>query len=80
MVNVTTVTVSAGRFQHTAEIKAQLRFTVTLSVSGARVPGTETQTLWLAPGIGPIKQQDVFRLQGYTRTSSEELVSYVVNR
>lgn len=74
-----TVTVPAGTFTNTAQVQSQITLTVILSKSGSAVTIGGTQTLWLAPGIGPVKEQQVIQGQGVTETTSEELVSYLVN-
>ena len=79
VVDIETVSVSAGNFPNTAQIRLQVTFTVMLSKTGSTITVQETQTIWLAPGIGPVKRQDVTQAQGITETTSEELTSYVVN-
>jgi hypothetical protein len=79
VIDFETVAVSAGSFQNTARIESELTVTVILSKSGSKVTATGSATTWLAPGIGPIKRQNVIQSQGVSETTSEELVSYLVN-
>jgi hypothetical protein len=80
VVDFETVTVAAGSFPNAAQIKSVLTVTVTLSKSGSTITVVKIETMWLAPGVGPIKREDhVTQSPGGTETTSEELVSYVVN-
>ena len=79
VIDVETVTVPAGTFPNTVQIQSQLSFTVSLSKSGSAATAQQTQTMWLAPGIGPVKRHSVTQFPGFVQTNAEELVSYLVN-
>lgn len=80
VVDFETVSVVAGTFSDTAQIKSVVTAVVTLSKNGATFTVVEIETVWLAPGVGPIKREDnVTQSPGGTETTSEELVSYVVS-
>ena len=68
------ITVAAGSFANTAKVRTE----ITLAASnGISIVGT--QTLWLAPGVGVIKNQTTATSSGFTITSVEELTSYQGN-
>ena len=80
VVDFETVTVAAGTFSNAAQIKSEVTAVVTLSKTGSTITKVEIETMWVAPGVGPIKREDnVTQSSGGTETTSEELVSYVVN-
>lgn len=79
VVDFETVMVAAGTFSNAAQIKSVVTVVVTLSKNGATFTVVEIETVWLAPGVGPIKRQiNVTQSPGEVETTSEELVSYVV--
>lgn len=79
VIDFDTIVVSAGTFPNTAQIQLQMTFSVRLSKSGSAATSQQTQTIWLAPGIGPVKRQSVTHLRGFSQTTSEELVSYLIS-
>ena len=79
VVGFETVVVPEGNFQNAAQTKSELTVNVVLSKNGSKVTVAGSATSWLAPGIGPIKQQTVIQSQGRRDTTSEELISYLVN-
>ena len=75
-----TVTKVAGTFSNAAQIKSVVTAVVTLSKTGSTITKVEIETMWVAPGVGPIKREDnVTQAPGGTATTSEELVSFVVS-
>lgn len=72
-----TVIVPAGTFANSAKTEARITGTVTQSSNGAKVTVTETQTDWLAPGVGPVKRQSQTSGQGISETVTEELVKFI---
>jgi alpha-tubulin suppressor-like RCC1 family protein len=72
-----TVTGPAGTFANSAKIEATITSTVTLSSNGTKVTVTGTQTDWLAPGVGPVKNQSQASGQGFSETVTEELVKFI---
>lgn len=49
------VTVPAGTFSNCARVETRATVTVIASINGARVTEEATQTMWFAPGVGPVK-------------------------
>jgi len=79
VVEFSTITVPAGTFQNSAKIEARITETAILSRNGATFTATGTQSVWFAPGVGPIKAVETINADGFTQTNSSELVGYVVN-
>lgn len=71
-----TLSVQAGTFPNTAKVVA----TTTISASSTlrSITLTQTDTTWLAPGIGIIKSQTTSRFGGKSISIAEELSSYNV--
>jgi hypothetical protein len=73
-----TVSVPKGTFLNVAKVNQKATLTVFSSAGFAAVTATGTQTIWLAPGIGPIKRQLVVIESGQSVESlTEELVDFV---
>ena len=66
------VTVPAGTFSNCARVETRATVTVIASSNGARVTEEATQTMWFAPGVGPVK----LVLQIGSQTWAEELTSF----
>lgn len=66
------VSVSAGTFSNCARVETRATTTVIASSNGAKVTGAATQTMWFAPGVGPVKLVTQIGSQTWT----EELVSF----
>lgn len=79
IVALESVTVPVGTFAHSAKIETKNTSTVTLSSDGSKVTVSSTQTLWLAPGLGPVKRQAEATGEGFSETISEELAGYFVS-
>ena len=65
------VTVPAGTFSNCAKVETRATVTVIASSNGARATEEATQTMWFAPGVGPVKL--VVQIGNQIRT--EELTS-----
>ena len=66
------VLVPAGTFSNCAKVETQTTVTVIASSNGAKESVQATQTMWFAPGVGPVKL--VFQIGSQTWT--EELTSF----
>ena len=66
------VTVPAGTFSNCARVETQATVTVIMSSNGAKVTKEPTQTMWFAPGVGPVK----LVVQIGSQTLTEELTSF----
>ena len=66
------VTVPAKTFSNCAKVETRITVTVIASSNGARVTEEATQTMWFAPGVGPVKL--VFQIGSQAWT--EELTSF----
>jgi DNA-binding beta-propeller fold protein YncE len=70
-----TVSVPKGTFLNVAKVNQKATLTVFSSAGFGAVSAVGTQTIWLAPGIGPIKRQLVVTESGQSVESlTEELV------
>ncbi|MDX2250913.1 MAG: Ig-like domain-containing protein [Nitrospira sp.] len=74
------MTVTAGTFPTTIRVETRAVFIVNFT-RGRRATLIQTNTAWLAPGVGAIKEIIEARLEGgpVQATLTEELTSYVVN-
>lgn len=70
------VTVAASSFSNVAKVVQEA--TITAAGPGGSFTATQTDTTWLAPGVGVIRKQSVVIAAGSTETSLEELTSYQV--
>ena len=66
------VTVPAKTFSNCAKVETRITVTVIASSNGATGSAQATQTMWFAPGVGPVKL--VFQIDSQTWT--EELTSF----
>ena len=66
------VTVPAGTFSDCAKVEMRATVTVIMSSNGAKVTKEPTQTMWFAPGVGPVK----LVVQIGSQTLTEELTSF----
>lgn len=66
------VTVPAGTFSNCAKVETRATVPVIASGNGARETKEATQTMWFAPGVGPVK----LVVQIGSRTRTEELTSF----
>jgi hypothetical protein len=73
------VTVPVGSFTNAVKIQTVITITVTFSSDGSKATVTETDTRWLAPGVGPVKDMTVTQGQGITETVTEVLAAYVAD-
>jgi hypothetical protein len=79
------VVVPAGTFPNSVKLEGRATLKITLSHSKALVMITGVQTQWFAPGIGPVKRQDVVQTQlagqpiSFEQTFMEELVGFIVD-
>jgi len=77
------VVVPAGTFPNSVKLEGRATLKITLSHSKALVMITGVQTQWFAPGIGPVKRQDVVQTQlagqpiSFEQTFMEELVGFI---
>jgi hypothetical protein len=78
VVGFESVTVPAGTFPESAKIETQITATAILSQTGGTATVTGTETIWFAPGVGPVKSLRVTQGQGLTETVSEELTAYTI--
>lgn len=72
------VSVPAGTFTGCVKLVRQMNLTVILSSNGQQVSGVDSGTMWLAPGIGPVKKLETITIAGSSETISEELTEYLV--
>jgi hypothetical protein len=79
VVGFETVVVGAGTFSNTIRVEATLSTVITLSRDGSTAESTETQTTWLASGVGPVKRSDLTQFSGISETVTEELVGSIVD-
>ena len=79
VVGFETVVVGAGTFSNAVRVEATVSTVITLSRDGSTAESTETQTTWLASGVGPVKRTDVTQFSGISETVTEELVSSIVD-
>lgn len=70
------MTVAVGSFNNVAKVVQET--TITAAGPGGSFTATQTDTTWLAPGVGVIRTQSVVRAAGSTETYLEELISYQV--
>ena len=75
----TVVVFSAGTFSNVVRVETTVNAVVTFSRDGSTAETTETQTTWLASGVGPVKRTDVTQFGGVTYNVDEELASSLVN-
>ena len=78
VVGFETVTVPAGTFADAVRVEATVKTVAKFSQSGTTAESTETQTTWLASGVGPVKRTDVNGFSGISNTTIEELVGALV--
>lgn len=77
------VSVPAGSFTDCVKLVRQMNLTIILSSSGQQVSGVDSGTMWLAPGIGPVKKNESLKItisnKTVTETVTEQLTEYLVN-
>ena len=76
-VGVETVTVPAGTFPNA--MKQTTAATVTAYAGGTVATGSGTDTTWIVPGVGVVKETSVATFSGTTVNDNHELRGYVVN-
>jgi len=76
-----TVSLSIGIFPSAARVERTLNLTYTLSTDGTLVPATQTDTIYLASGVGIVKQATTLSIPDINLTSSyiETLTGYLVD-
>ena len=74
------VTVPKGMFSNVAKIVQKTTVTVFSSAGAGSLTVVDTQTIWFAPGIGPVKRQEIIQDDSgqSIETSSEELVDVFI--
>jgi hypothetical protein len=72
------VTVPAGTFGQCIRTETESVATVILSSDRTRVSLKTVQTLWIAPGIGPVKSLSEATSEGYAASESQELIEAVL--
>jgi hypothetical protein len=79
------VIVPAGTFPNSVKLEGRATLKITLSRTKALAMTTGVQTQWFAPGIGPVKRQDMIQTQlagqpiSFEQTLMEELVGFAVD-
>jgi len=79
VIGLENVTVPVGSFTNVMKVQTVSTITLTFSSDGSKATVTETDTQWLAPGVGPVRNTTVAQGQGITETITEELEAYVVD-
>jgi len=79
VIGLENVTVPVGSFTNVMKVQTVSTITLTFSSDGSKATATETDTQWLAPGVGPVRNTTVAQGQGITETITEELEAYVVD-
>jgi len=74
-----TVGVPAGTFSHAVRVETTVKTVGKFSQSGSTAESIETETIWLASGVGPVKRIDVSGFSGFSTTIIEELVGSLVD-
>jgi len=76
-----TVSLAIGTFASAVRLVQTTSYTFTLSSNGQSVAATETDVVYLASGVGIIKQTQTISIPAtnYTVTTTEELSGYVVD-
>ncbi len=71
------VTVPKGRFTNAARAVTITTLTLFSSAGFGSRTAVTTQTIWFAPGVGPVKRMTVIQADGgFQATSTEELIDY----
>jgi len=78
VVGFETVAVPAGTFSNAVRVETTVKTVGKFSQTGTAVESIETQTTWLASGVGPVKRSDVSGFNGFTNTITEELLGALV--
>jgi len=73
-----TVSVGAGTFQNSAKTVETKIGTVTDTVTGQSLPYSSTETTWLAPGVGIVRDDVSVSIGGTTSTETLDLRGYTV--
>jgi hypothetical protein len=79
VIGMENVTVPVGSFTNVMKVQTVITITLTYSSDGSKATATETDTQWLASGVGPVRNTTVTQGQGITETITEELASYVAD-
>ena len=72
-----TITVPAGNYQSVLKVRSVVVSTVIASSNAAIIKVTQTHSIWLAPGIGPVRIHDVTETEGFSESYTEELVEFI---
>lgn len=74
------VTVPKGTFSHVAKLVQKATITVFSSAGAGSATIVSTQTIWVAPGIGPVKRQILIQNSGgqSMESSTEELLDVFI--
>lgn len=72
-----TVTVPAGNYQSVLKVRTVVLSTVIASSNAATIKVSQTHSIWLAPGMGPVRIHDVTEIEGSSESYAEELVEYI---
>ena len=71
------VTVPAGNYQSALKVRTVVLLTVIASSNAATITVSQTHSIWLVPGIGPVRIDDVTEIEGVRESYTEELVEYI---